>query len=343
MMARLFLLFFTGLSATMVSAAPVSQADRAAVLQSAADLLEQRYVNPEKGRKLAAQLRADARRGTFDRAADPRSFALAFTERLRDLSADGHLGLDYSETPLPTDQAEADAGYTAAEMERWYGAHLNHGFEQVRRLEGNIGYLDLRVFAPPSMAGDVAVAAMTLLAQSSALIIDLRNNGGGDGALGNLISAYLFDGEPQPKSGTYHRPTDRLTVSLTPGWVPGRRLGKNRPVYLLTSRRTFSAAEAFAYDLQALKRVTVVGEPSGGGAHPFVYRRVHPHFVLSLAESRSVNPITHGNWQGTGVKPDVHVPADQALDHALRLAASAIRTGQAATKHEVSSTPRGDR
>jgi C-terminal processing protease CtpA/Prc len=112
---------------------------------------------------------------------------------------------------------------------------------------------------------------------------------------------------------------------VTPAWVPGRRFGPDKPVYVLISRKTFSAAEAFAYDLKALKRVTVVGERSGGGAHPFEYRRVHPHFVLSLAEGRSINPITGGNWQGTGVEPDVAVPGERALEAALELARGAVR------------------
>jgi C-terminal processing protease CtpA/Prc len=106
--------------------------------------------------------------------------------------------------------------------------------------------------------------------------------------------------------------------------VPGRRFGGARPVYVLTSKNTFSAAEGFAYDLKALNRVKVVGQRSGGGAHPFQYRRVHPHFVLSLAEGRSINPITGGNWQGTGVAPDVEVPAEQALEVALKMARKAV-------------------
>lgn len=298
--------------------------DRAEVLNAAADLLEGRYVFPEEGRSLARQLRDDARRDRFREAAAAEAFAKAVTDRLRAISGDGHLGLDYSAAVLADEAAKAEDTFSAQEMERWYGAHINHGFEQVARLDGNIGYLDLRVFAPPAMAGDVAAAAMTLLAQSDALIIDLRKNGGGMGEMGLLLAAYLFDGGPQGMSGVYNRPSNRLTPSLTPAWVPGRRLGAKKPVYILISKRTFSAAEAFAYDLQALERVVIVGEASGGGAHPFEYRRVHPHFILSLAESRSVNPITQGNWQGTGVTPDVAVPADKALEKALELARAAV-------------------
>ena len=139
-----------------------------------------------------------------------------------------------------------------------------------------------------------------------------------------LIAGYLFS-EARPLSGKYDRPTNTHTHSLTPAWVPGRRFGPNKPIYVLISRRTFSAAEAFAYDLKALKRVKVVGERSGGGAHPFHYRRVHEHFVLSLPEERSVNPITGGNWQGTGVQPDVVVSSDRAIETALRLARAEAR------------------
>lgn len=102
--------------------------------------------------------------------------------------------------------------------------------------------------------------------------------------------------------------------------MPGRRFGSTKPVYILTSHRTFSAAEAVAYDLQALGRAVIVGETTGGGANPFEYRRIHDHFAVDLPESRSINPITGTNWQDVGVKPDVEVPAEQALDKALELA-----------------------
>ena len=294
-------------------------ADRKEVIEATASLLENRYVYADRGEAVAGELRRIADSGKWEHIDDPEAFADTLTAYLREASGDGHLGLDFSEEVLREDNAAAEAGYSDAEMERWYGAHLNHGFEKVERLPGNVGYLDLRVFAPTAMAGDVAAAAMTLLAQSDTLVIDLRNNGGGHGEMVHLIMAYLL-AESREVSGSYHRPTDEHTRAMTPAWVPGRRYGEERPVYVLISNRTFSAAEGFAYDLQALGRAVVVGEPSGGGAHPFEYRRVHPHFVLSLAEARSINPITGGNWQGTGVQPDVRVPADKALDKALELA-----------------------
>jgi C-terminal processing protease CtpA/Prc len=168
------------------------------------------------------------------------------------------------------------------------------------------------------MGGDTIAAAMNAIANTDALILDLRHNGGGSDTVA-LVASYLFD-ERQPLSGIYDRARDELTQGYTQAYVPGKRFGSSKPVYVLISKRTFSAAEALAYDLQALKRATIVGEPSGGGAHPFEYRRIHPHFVLWSVTRRSVNPITKGNWQGTGVQPDVRVDSGQALEKALELA-----------------------
>jgi C-terminal processing protease CtpA/Prc len=296
----------------------IAAEDRREVLERAADLIESRYALIEVGRSLARQLRLDAAADRWQVIADPGEFAAALTEQLRVDSGDGHLAVNYSPAALPAVEITTDDAYSEQESERYYGKRVNHGFEKFELLPGNIGYLSLRVFAPPTMAGDVAAAAMTLLAQSDAMIIDLRRNDGGHGDMVVLLAAYLFDGS-RPMSSTYCRPEDLLTTSNSPAWVPGRRYGATRPVYLLISPKTFSAAEHFAYDLQALGRAVVVGEPSGGGAHPFEYRRLHPHFVLCLAESRSINPVTGGNWQGTGVVPDVAVPADRALDAALDL------------------------
>lgn len=307
-------------------AAELSARDRAAVLNTTADLIDARYVLRDRASRVAKSLRKDAASDRWRSISDPQRFADAVSERLQEVSRDGHLALDFA----PTAAAKEDTTeFNATEMEKWYGAHLNHGFERIERFPGNIGYLDLRVFAPNYMAGDVTAAAMTMLAQSDALIIDLRKNGGGSDT--ELMSAYLFDDGSKPLSGMYDRPTDTTTPAMTPAWVPGRRFGSKKPVYILTSKETFSAAEAFAYDLQALKRATLVGETTGGGANPFEYRPVGLGFYLSLSEQLSTNPITGKNWQDVGVSPDVRVPASKALDTALRLACEAIGKKEASS------------
>lgn len=313
------------LAALALIAAPFSAAARGLeekreVVESVADLIEARYVDPAKGERIADQLRRD--HGDLLAQDSPESFAAEFTSLLRRLSNDGHFALEYAPAARPVAEG---ATIDQSELDRWYGAQVNHGFEQVARLDSGIGYLDLRVFAPLSMAGDLATAAMNLLAQSPALIIDLRRNGGGMGEMTHLLAAYLLD-DSREMSGSYHRPSDRTERYFTPAQVPGRRYGGSKPVYILVSKRTFSAAEAFAYDLQAMGRAIVIGEQTGGGAHPFAYRPVAHGFVLSLPEGRSINPITGGDWEGVGVTPDIRVAADAALEQALIEAQAALVT-----------------
>ena len=306
------------LLAVPAAARDFSAAEQAEVIRAAAALIEQRYVDPDRATGIAAELRRLAR--SRPASMEGEAFAQEMTGLFRSVSGDGHLGLSYSETPIPEDGG--DAQFSAAEMAKWYGPQLNHGVEKIERLEGNVMLLDLRVFPPVEMGADVFAAAMTVVAQGDALIIDLRENGGG-AETADLLTGYLVEGG-SPLTGSYDRPSDTRRHASSPVWVPGRRFGSSKPLYVLTSRRTFSAAEAFAYNLQALGRATVVGDVTGGGAHPFEYRRVHPHFAVDLPEGKSINPITGTNWEGVGVKPDVAVPADEALAKALELARAAI-------------------
>lgn len=300
------------------AAQPISAADRGQTIDEIARLLEARYVDADKGRRLAAELRRT--QGRWDAVADGPTLASALTGWLRQASGDGHFAVDYSASPIPADGGEE--AFLDAEIERYYGAQVNHGVQKIERLDGNIMLIDLRVFPPPALGGDVIEAMTTVAAQGDALIVDLRRNGGGMDTVDTIVSQLVPQGSPL--SGSFDRPSGKLTAHVSPAPPKGRRFGDTKPLYILTSKRTFSAAEALAYDLQALKRATIVGEVTGGGANPFEYRRVHAHFALSLPEKRSVNPITGTNWQDVGVRPDVAVPADQALETALSLARQAL-------------------
>lgn len=294
---------------------------RRQVITSVVTHLESDYVDEQVGRRAADELRQQAHSGGLDGAQNGAAFAAALTSALREATGDGHLKVEYSEKPLAEDE-RANAEFTAQEMERYYGAHVNFGVEKVERLDGNIGLLELSVFPPAEMGGDIVAAAMQVLSHTDALIIDLRSNGGGSDTVA-LVASYLFD-EPKPLSGIFDRPSSTTRQNHTQPYVPGPKFGEDKPVYVLISKRTFSAAEALAYDLQALERATIVGEPSGGGAHPFEYRRIHPHFVLWSVTQKSVNPITNGNWQGRGVQPDVRVSPELALQKAIELARKAL-------------------
>jgi hypothetical protein len=305
-------------SAPAASATPLTAEDREAVIRDTAALIEARYVDPVKAKMVAREMRKAA--PTWRNISSAEEFARTMSEWLRKTASDGHFALDYSPTEISENEPSS---FAEAEMIKYYGPQVNHGIEKIERLPGNIMLLDVRVFPPLPMAADMFTAMMTIVAQGDALIIDLRRNGGG-AETANLMSGYLLP--PGSKmSGGYDRPSDTHSTQVSPYWVPGRIFGSEKPIYILTSKRTFSAAEAFAYDFQALKRATIVGEVTGGGANPFEYRRIHPHFALSLPEARSINPITGTNWQDVGVKPDVVVPAEQALETALQLAREKLK------------------
>ena len=144
------------------------------------------------------------------------------------------------------------------------------------------------------------------------------------------ISSYLFS-ESTHLNDLYNRKENSTTQYWTLPYVPGKRLA-GKPVYLLTSKRTFSGAEEFSYNLKNLKRATIIGETTGGGAHPVSGHRIDDHFMIGVPFARAVNPISKTNWEGTGVEPDVKIPANEALDEAKKMATEKIKSEQAKKK-----------
>ena len=287
---------------------------RAEVIAGILKHLDEAYVYPETARTMAAALRELEDKKAFDGITSAKAFAKELTERLQAVSKDKHLRVDYSYDPLPPEPPKPGKRPDPERGERMRsrGGWINYGFEKVERLEGNIGYLDLRGFFPAEYGGETAAAALGFLANTDALIIDLRRNGGGSPSMVALLCSYLFDGEPVHLNDLYFRPDDSTHQWWTLPYVPGKRYA-GKPVYVLTSKRTFSAAEEFTYNLKCLKRATIVGETTGGGAHPGGGRRINDHFAMFVPSGRAINPITKTNWEGTGVAPDIDVPADLAL------------------------------
>jgi C-terminal processing protease CtpA/Prc len=196
-------------------------------------------------------------------------------------------------------------------------AQVNCGFEKLEILPGNVGYLKFNMFANPEICGATATTAMAFLENVSALIVDMRDNGGGDPAMVAHITSYLF-AERTHLNDLWTRSTGSTREFWTNPELPGKRLGQ-QPVYVLTSSRTFSGGEEFTYNLQSLKRATIVGEATGGGAHPVRGERVDDRFMIAVPFARAINPVTKTNWEGTGVEPDVKVPAADALEKAKEL------------------------
>jgi len=294
-------------------------AQRARIIDRLAAALNEQYVFPETAKKMEARLRERLKAGAYDRITRPQEFEDVVTGDMRAVSKDGHLSLLYTPVPLPT--RGKDPQKEAAEREKLHRmrAEDNFGFERLEHLTGNVGYLDLRGFDDPAFAGETASAAMNFLANSDAVIIDLRQNHGGKPEMVQLISSYFFD-EPTHLNDFFIREGNKTKQFWTSAHVAGKRM-TDKDVYILTSHGTFSAGEEFCYDFQNLKRGTLVGETTGGGAHP-VHAASLPDvpFAAAIPFGRAVNPITHTNWEGTGVKPDVAVPAAQALQTAHELA-----------------------
>jgi hypothetical protein len=294
---------------------------RARVISRAVDVLERSYVTAEGARAMAQALRDRHSSGAYDATTSAEAFARALTDDLRAVSRDRHLRVTYRHAPVPPDREGFGPPPITAE-DAAFRRSVNFGLEKVERLPGNVGYLELRGFDDAALAGPTLAAAFTFLAETDALVIDLRRNPGGSGEMVALVASYLFDA-PTHLNTIAWRESGRSEESWTKADVPGRRYGQAKPVYLLTSDRTFSAAEELAYDLQARKRATVVGATTGGGAHAGGTRRLDDHFEIWVPAGRAVNPVTKTNWEGVGVVPDHATDAD-ALDAAQVLALQAL-------------------
>jgi hypothetical protein len=306
----------------------IDPATRRRVIDGAVASLNEFYVFPEVAKKMEQALRARQKKGEYDAVEDAEAFAELLTDHFQQVSHDKHLRVDFSPAVLPKDEAPRDPNVDAqmrTQMER-----DNCLFQKAERLSLNIGYLKFNAFLPPDICGPTAIAAMNFLGNVDAIIFDLRDNGGGDPRMVALISTYLFD-QPTHLNDIYNRKEDATTQFWTLPYVPGKRLA-GKPVFVLTSKYTFSAAEDFAYNIKNLKRGTIIGETTGGGAHPVSGHRLEDHFMIGVPSARSVSPISKTDWEGTGVEPDIKVPADQALDVAKEKAAEQIRNDPANNK-----------
>jgi hypothetical protein len=297
---------------------PLDAAERATIVDNLIQKLHDHYVFPEVAQQMDAAIRAKAGSGAYEGISTLENLCERLTEDLQAVSHDKHLRLFYHAEPVLEDDPDQP---TPEQMEefRYAMSLFNFGFARVERLPGNIGYLDLRGFCPAQLGGEAAVAAMNLLAHTGALIVDLRQNGGGEPEMIALITSYLFD-HMTNLNNMYWRNGDRTQQFWTLPYVPGRRYGAGKPVYVLTSSQTFSGAEEFAYNLQNLKRATIIGEVTGGGAHPVGGFGITPHVGAHIPVGRAINPISGTNWEGTGVTPDIAVPQEDALRGAQRLA-----------------------
>jgi C-terminal processing protease CtpA/Prc len=290
----------------------IDAATRTQVVDTILKRLNESYVFPDVAKKMEESIRGRVERKEYDQITSAKQFARTLTENLQAVSHDKHLRVNYSFEVLPERAPRREPTAEEISQRKRDLTYLNHGFSKVERLGGNIGYLEFLNFMDQELGADTVAAAMNFINGTDALIIDMRRNGGGNPRMVALVCSYLFGPEPVHLNDLYWREGNRTDEFWTLKELPGKRY-LDKDVYVLTSKRTFSGAEEFSYNLKNLKRATIVGETTGGGAHPGGFSRVSEHFGMFIPSGRAISPITKTNWEGTGVTPDVSVPADQAL------------------------------
>jgi hypothetical protein len=284
----------------------LDQATVRRVIGAIAVKLREDYVFPEKGMQAAEALENALAENAYAGVTDPSKFAVQLTERLNAITRDSHMRVIFG-SPFRKQHPPSVA--------------QDAGFE-VKQLEGNIGYIHLARFVPPHVFKSAADDAMRDLRNTDALIVDMRNNGGGHPAsVAYLASFFLDPGHRVHINDLIWRNRGTSTFRTVSFWsspTPVHYLGKR--VYVLVGPETYSAGEEFAYDLQVLKRVTVVGEPTRGGANPGGLNDLGSDLFVIVPTGRAENPITHGNWEGVGVHPDVRAIPEAAQETAIALA-----------------------
>jgi hypothetical protein len=291
------------------------------VINRIIDTINENYVFADVAKNMGEHILKQLKKGAYKKITDPAEFATVLTKDLRDICHDLHLRVNYF--PEPPRQ-RPDAPQDPEEIRRRL-SYSNFGFEKVQRLAGNVGYLKLNGFIGAEYGGATAVAAMNFLANCDALIVDLRQNGGGQPSMIQLINSYFFD-EPVHLNSFYIRKGDKTQQFWTQAHVQGKRMTQ-ADIYVLTSKRTFSGAEEFTYNLKNMKRGTIIGETTGGGAHPVRFHYFEElQFGIRVPFGRAINPISGTNLEGTGIKPDIEVPQEKAYDTAYKLAVKNLLT-----------------
>ncbi|GGY16389.1 S41 family peptidase [Streptomyces tanashiensis] len=293
-------------TSTKLSAGPV--------IDETARLLVEHYVFPEIAEQLAGLLQRRLAEGAYD-VDGAEELARLVTADLQSVNGDRHLRVKHHADPVSPKQGAA----TLDAMRRDFDTSLG-GARRVQLLDGGVAVVEMApMLFPLDWAAEPLGAALTVASRAQALIVDLRANRGGDPDTVAFVCSYLLD-ERTHLNTMHWRRDERVEQSWSLPHVPGARFGGSKPLYVLTSDSTFSAAEELAYNLQQLGRAVVVGERTRGGAHPCKGWTVHPHLEATIPVGRAVNPVSGTNWEGTGVQPDVACAAADSLDHAHSLA-----------------------
>ena len=300
---------------------PVAADERLHVINGIAARLKDSYVLPEMAQRLVDTLETHQKQGDYNDITNGVFLAARLTADLQSVSLDRHLRIEFSASTLPPEEGGPSAG-----EEQQYRKELersNCGFQRAEILPGNIGYVQISYFGAPDACASTAAATMKFVSHTDAVIFDIRQNHGGDPSMVALLASYLFD-RPTHLDDLYNRHENKTTQY----WAKPEKVSDrmpSQPVYVLTSRFSYSGAEQFCYDLHNLGRATLIGEKTGGAAHPTRNRRLSDHFLIAMPEYRYINSITRTDWEGQGVTPDVPAAPWNALQLAQKLALAKVQ------------------
>ena len=299
------------------------ESNPSALIQGITALLRQQYIEPGSVDAISQNLWQHFEARTYDGIHEGEFLAYALTTHLQEVTQDQHLWVRWHNKPLPdyAGPLHQDPSWTAAQEAAARAG--DHGFRKLEILAGNVGYLDIRSFPRLAWAQESAQAALDILAHCAAIILDLRDCQGGYADMVTYVCSHFFDAPPIHLFDIYWQDERRVEEFWTDPGVAGPRLA-GLPLFLLTSQQTFSAGEQFVDALVTQQRATVIGETTGGGAHPGASFRLDPHFELFIPIGRSINPVTKQNWEGVGITPHVECDPHQALQVAHREALIAI-------------------
>lgn len=301
----------------------VDSAEKKAAIDALCENLEREYIFPEITEKYVRLLRDNLRSGKYDGIAQPQELARSITDDLMSIHRDGHLSVRFNPDWVKNEKSRKELDEAAILLQKRRDRASNYGFKEIKILPGNIGYFKLNEFSYNTDAYDAAVGAMSFLSNTDALIIDLRNNGGGSPEMVQFLCSFFLDNPRKHLNSFSYKEKEKLTQYWTYTYLPAKRLDKI-DLYLLASGETFSAAEEFAYNLKNMKRAVVIGETTGGGAHDNKFVILTDNFMMSLPFARAINPVTKTNWEEVGVEPDVKVSRDKALETAQVMASKKL-------------------
>jgi len=320
-MKHLFIILF-GLSIQPLFSQEITLSDeyKKETIEKLSLLIQDFYIYPDVAKKTSEHLYKQYEARHFDNCKDNETFATVLTESVQSVNKDKHMRI-MSNAPYiaPKNTLEAKSAHRMGQINNYRS--INHGFKELKMLEGNVAYLDLRMFAPMDRAKEMADAYMKLLSLSDAVIIDLTHNGGGDPLMVQYLCSYFFDKKLHLNS-LYYREGDRTEEFWTLEKVGGKKMVEI-PLFIMIGEETFSGAEEFSYNMLTQKRATLIGQTSAGAANPGGTRGINEHLAVFIPTGRAINPITNTSWEGVGVQPEIQTKKEETLEQAHILAQKA--------------------